>query len=97
MDDRRAEHLMGIGDRPVAVHLLQTGRTVDRLGGEIARAIERQEIAVIHEPHRFERVAALDLSDDALEDWAERLGGNRIQDLAHVRVTRDALDTIERA
>jgi hypothetical protein len=59
MDNRRAEHLMGIGDRPIAVDLLQTGRTVNRLGGKIARAIERQSIAVLEEQHRCQRMAAL--------------------------------------
>ncbi len=59
MDNRGAQHLMGIGDGPVAMHLLQTGRTVNRLGGERARAIERQSIAVLKEPHRFQRLAAL--------------------------------------
>ena len=42
MNDRRAQHLMRIGDRPVAVDFLQTRCTVNRLGGKIPRAIERQ-------------------------------------------------------
>ena len=45
--------------------------------------------------HRFQRLAALELPKDAREHWAEPLGGDRIQDLAHVRVTRDTLDPID--
>ena len=40
MDERGAQHLMRIRDRPVAVDLVQTRCTVHRLGGKIPRAIE---------------------------------------------------------
>jgi hypothetical protein len=42
--------------------------------------------------HWFKRLAALELPKDALEHWTEPLGGDRIEDLAHARVTRDPLD-----
>ena len=40
MDQRRAQHLMIIGERSVTVDLAQTRRTVNRRGGKISRAIE---------------------------------------------------------
>jgi hypothetical protein len=95
MDHRRASHLMGIRDCPVAVDLVQTRRTVHRLRGARARAIEGQYIAVLQEHHRFERLPSLSLGKHALEHRAERLGGDRIQDLTHVRVARDTLDPVD--
>jgi len=40
MDQRRAQHLVIIGDRTVAVDFLQTRRTVNRRGGKIPRAVK---------------------------------------------------------
>ena len=42
MDDRCAQHLVRVGDRPVAVFLVQTRGAVNGLGGKIPRTIERQ-------------------------------------------------------
>jgi hypothetical protein len=67
MDHRRAQHLVRIGDGTVAVDLAQTRLTVNRLGGEIPRAIEGEQIGSLKEHHRFQRFAALELSKDALE------------------------------
>ena len=67
MDNRRAQHLVRIGDGTVAVDLVQTRLTVNRLGGEIPRAIEGEQIGPLKEHHRFQRFAALELSKDALE------------------------------
>src|SRR6266851_7874244 len=49
----------------------------------------------IEKPHRFKRLATLELPKDAREHWAEPLGGDRIKDLAHVRVTRNTLDPVD--
>jgi molybdopterin-guanine dinucleotide biosynthesis protein A len=67
IDNRRAQHLMSIWDRTVAVNLGQTRRTVNRRGGKIPRAIEGQYIVPIQERHGFKRLASLELSKDALE------------------------------
>ena len=42
MDDRCTQHLMRIRDRTVAMDLVQTRGTVNRLGGKIPRPIECQ-------------------------------------------------------
>ena len=49
----------------------------------------------IKKHHRFQRLAALELPKDALEHRAERLGGDRIKYLAHVRVARDTLNAVD--
>ena len=59
MENRCAQHLGRRGDGPMAVDLVETRRTVNRLGGKIPRAIKRQQIAVIEEHHGFERFPAL--------------------------------------
>jgi len=96
MDDRRSEHLMSIGDRPVAVDLLETRCTVNRLGGKISRAIKGQPIVAIKEHHRFKRLAALQLPKDTGEQWTERLRGDRLESLAHMCVAGDTLDAVDR-
>jgi hypothetical protein len=95
MDNRRASHLMMIRHAPVAVDLVQTRCTVHRRGGKIPRPIERQQGAVIEKHHRFERFAALELPKDAREHRAEPRGGDRVKDVAHVRVARDPLHAID--
>ena len=95
MDNRGAQHLMRIGDRPIAVDSVQTRGTVNRLGGKILRAIERQEVMAIQKRHRFQRLATLELPKDALEHRAEHLGGDRVKDFAHVRVARDPRNTVD--
>jgi len=68
---------------------------VNRLGGKIPRPIERQQVAVIEKHHRFERFAALELPQDALEHRAEPLGGDRVTDVAHMCVARDPLNAVD--
>jgi hypothetical protein len=70
MDNRRAQQLMSIRHAPVPVGLLQTRRAVNRLRGKIPRPIERQQVVAIQVRHRFQRLAALELSKDTLEQWA---------------------------
>ena len=70
MENRCAQHLMRRGDAPVAVDLVQTRRTVHRLGGQIPCAIERPSGVPIKERHRFQRLAALELPKDACEQRA---------------------------
>jgi hypothetical protein len=67
MENRRAQHLVRIGDRPRAVDLVETRRTVNRLGGKIPRAIKGQQIVAIKESHRVKGLASLPLLQDAFE------------------------------
>jgi hypothetical protein len=74
MDDRSAQHLVRIGDGPVAVPPVSTGGTVNRLGRKILWAIQGQERMAIQERQRCKRLAALELPKDAREDRAEPRG-----------------------
>ena len=49
----------------------------------------------IKKRHRFQRLAALELSKDTLEHRAEPLGGDRIKDFAHARVAWDPLNAVD--
>jgi hypothetical protein len=67
MDNRCAQHLMIVRNRPVAVDLVQARRTVNRWGGKIPRAIEGHSIVTIQKHHVFKRLASLELPKDARE------------------------------
>src|SRR5215510_11802770 len=92
MDKRGAQHLMRIGDGPIAVAPLSTRGTVNRLGRKILRTIQGQEIMAIQKRHRFQRLAALKLPKDALKDRAEPLGRDGVKYLAHVGVAWNPRD-----
>ena len=49
----------------------------------------------VEELHRFERLATLKLPKDACEYRAEHLGGDQVQDFAHMRVARDPLNAVD--
>ncbi len=49
----------------------------------------------IKKRHRFKGLATLELPKDALEQRAEHLGGDRVKDFAHMRVTRDPLNAVD--
>ena len=66
------------------------------LGGKILRPIERQHGVVIKEQHRFQGLAALELSKDALAQRAHRFGGDWIEYLAPLRVARHAINSVDR-
>ena len=59
MDEGGAEHLMGIGDAAAAMVLHQARGAVDFAGGEIAGAIEGQQVTAVEEDESFQGLAAL--------------------------------------
>ena len=95
MDDRGAQHLVIIGDRAVAVFLVQARVTVDGRGGEIPGAIEGHQIMAIEKHHGFKRLATLELSKDERERRAQGLRRNGIEALPHPRVTGRACNAID--
>jgi hypothetical protein len=95
MKNRCAQHLMTRGERTMAVDFLQTRGTVNGLGGNISRPIERQSIMPIKKRHQFQRLATLELPQDAREHRAEPRGGDRVKDVAPVRVARDLLNAVD--
>src|SRR6267143_6436974 len=67
MEDRRTQHLVRIGDRAVAVFLVQARVTVDGMGGEIPGAIQGDQIMAVEKHHGFKCLPTLELSQDELE------------------------------
>ena len=49
----------------------------------------------IKKRHRFQRLATLELPQDARAHRAEPRGGDRVKDFAHVRVARDLLNAVD--
>ena len=92
MNQDGAEHLMGIGDVAVAAFLLQARRAMNFLGGEIASAIEGEQIMALEKDERFQSVAALELAKDVGEGRAELLRVNLVKDGAHLGVAGDLLE-----
>jgi hypothetical protein len=90
-EDRGAQPLMRRGQRPMAVDPAYTGGAVHRLGRKISRASKGHKIMAIKQWHGFQRLATLEVPQDALERGAEPLGGDRVKDCAQARVARDPL------
>src|SRR6266446_6720922 len=74
MDNRGSQPLMIIRDRPVAVLLLKTRGTVNRLRGKISRAIKGHQVVALQKRHCFKRLTSLELTKDACERRPQRLG-----------------------
>lgn len=92
-----AQHVMTIGDRPMAVDCLRTRGAGHGWEGKILGAIERQSLGPLQKHPRCQRLATLELSQDALAHGTQDLGGNRVKDGAQMRVARDALQTVDGA
>jgi hypothetical protein len=71
------------------VDLVETRRTVHRLGGDSARAIERHQRGASKERQRCPCLATLELAQEAREHRAEQRGGDGVQEVAQVRVARN--------
>ena len=89
MEHRRPQQWVRIGERPMAMDLLPTRVTVNRLRGQIPRAIEGQERRAVKNDHLCQGLAALELPEDGPKHGAERLRRHRLEALAHSRVTRE--------
>lgn len=67
MENRRPQQLVIIGDRTIAMDLVETRVTVNRLRGTIPRAIECQELIAVKKYHLLQCLTALELTKDARE------------------------------
>ena len=79
---------------PLVVDLVETGGAVNRLEEKYLRPIEGQQVVIIKEHHRFQRLAALELSKDAFEQRTQRFGeiGSSI---AHLRVAWHVVNRVD--
>ncbi len=97
MDQGGPQQLMGIGDAAVAMVLLQTGGTMDLGGGEISRSVQRQQVMVVQIDETFERIAALQATEDLAERGSQAGRIDRIENGPHLGVGGDAADPIDGA
>lgn len=91
MHQHRAEHLVIVGGGAMAMVLLATLRAVDRRRGEVARAIDREQMMVIKVGKPFQPLATLQLGEQRL---VERTQCARIQPIAAFAKTRVAGRTL---
>ena len=94
MDQGGPQQLMGIGDPAAAMVLGQARGARDLGGGEVGRAIERQEITAVEINEAFEDLAALEATEHIVEAGPQVVGIQRIEDVPHLRVAGDLIDPI---
>ena len=97
MDQGGPQQLMGIGDAAVAMVLFQAGGTMDLGGGEIGRAVQRQQVMVVQIDETFEHIAALQATEDLAERGSQAGRIDRIENGPHLGVGGDAVDPIDGA
>ena len=95
MDQGGPRQLMGIGDAAAAMVPLQARGARDLGGGEIGRAIERQEITAVEINEASQRLAALETTGHIAEAGPEVVGIRRIEDVPQLRVAGDLVDPID--
>ena len=96
MNEGSAKHLQVIGDFSRLADFHHAGFRRELRGRKVARAIQTQKIAPVHEYHRLQGLAPLKIPKDFKENAAKRLGYNLIDDLPHPTVTRNPLDPVDR-
>ncbi len=97
MDQGGTQQLMGISDAAAAMMLLQARVAMDFAGGEIGRAVQRQEVMPVQIDERFECLAALQAAEDVLEQGPQVVGIDRVEDVPHLRVAGDVVDAVDGA
>jgi hypothetical protein len=95
MDQGGPQQLMGIGDPAAAMVLDQARGAMDLGGGEIGRAIERQEIRAVEINEAFQHLGALEGTEDIAEAGPELLRIDGIEEGPHLGVAGDLVDPID--
>ena len=85
-NDGGPKHLVVIRDCAVAMMLFQAPRTMDLLGREILRAIQRKEIIIIQEAKLLQIISAGDSREDISKGGSELFEVDRIEDFSHASV-----------
>ena len=80
--------LMGIGDVAVAMLLHQARGAMDLGGGKIGRAVQRHQVVAVQIDETFERLAALQATEDLAERGPQARGIDRIENGPHLGVER---------
>src|SRR5205085_2040675 len=91
VDDDRAEHLVVVGNGAVPVRSRHAIIAVNLLGGEVFDAVESHQVTAFEEDILLQDLTALYLAKDIFEDGTEVVGGNVVEDRAHLGVAGDGL------
>ena len=83
MEKRRPQQLVIIGDRPIAMDLVQTRGTVNRLRGKIPRAIEGHKIMVRQERPSLPAPCRAGVAERRAGTRGGATRANRIEALPH--------------
>jgi hypothetical protein len=70
---------------------------MDLGGGEIGGAVQRQQVMVLQIGEAFQHLAALQATEDLAEGGPQACGIDRIENVPHLGVGRDAVNPIDRA
>ena len=98
MDEGGRQQLMGIGDVAVAMLLHQARGAMDLGGGKIGRAVQRHQVVAVQIDETFERLAALQATEDLAERGPQARGiRQRSRKRPHLGVAGDAVDPIDGA
>src|SRR5688572_29889892 len=88
VDERRTQHLMGIGYRAVSVVFFQTRVAMNLVGGKIAGSIEGEEVMALDKDHLFKAFAALKATKSGFERGSQVFRLDRVEYLTHRCITR---------
>src|SRR5271166_1578326 len=91
------ERLLGIGDVAVAMVLHQARGAMDLGGGKIGRTVQRHQVVAVQIDETFERLAALQATEDLAERGPQARGIDRIENGPHLGVGGDAADPVDGA
>jgi hypothetical protein len=97
VEENGSEHLVGVGDLAIAVVAGLAVAAVNLIRAEILDAVECDQVTTLEENILFEDLGSLELSEDICEGGADGLGGNLVEDGAHVGVAGDGLKAKDRA
>src|SRR3990172_61061 len=94
MHNRRPQHLMRVGDFPSRrVHFLQATGAVNLLRRKVPRTVQTDQIALFVKYQPLQHLAPLQLTEHVVECRPQLQRIHLVEDLAHLRVGGNALDT----
>ena len=95
MHHHRTQHLVVVRDVPVLVVLLAAVLAVHARRGEIPRPVHREQVVPVQPGEPRKPLAALQLSEHALEHTAQLARVHLVESLAQRRVARRALNPVQ--
>jgi hypothetical protein len=91
VDEDRGQHLVVVGNVAGLVPATQAVIAVDLLGPEVFDAVQGHQVTAFEEDIPLQDLATLQLAEDILEDRAEAVGVNVVEDGPHLGIAGDGL------